>query len=156
VSPNAIGISCCDVINRGAFYVDGKVIYNLLDGHTVAVDAATGHELWKTRSPVSRRRDHTHGPFVVKDRVMVVRPGRIRHPWMGEGLDLQTGRILWTARNLGPDADMLVKADTFKPFYDKGANLGQTSWPGLAWKIGGAPVWAGCPMTPSSTSCSTG
>jgi hypothetical protein len=32
VNPNAIGISCCDVINRGAFYADGKVIYNLLDG----------------------------------------------------------------------------------------------------------------------------
>src|SRR6185437_7029072 len=41
VSPNAIGESCCDVINRGAFYADGKVIYNLLDGHTVAVNAET-------------------------------------------------------------------------------------------------------------------
>ena len=49
VSPNAIGESCCDVINRGAFYADGKIVYNLLDGHTVAVDAATGKELWKTR-----------------------------------------------------------------------------------------------------------
>ena len=42
VSPNAIGVSCCDVINRGAFYADGKIVYNLLDGHTVAVDAAIG------------------------------------------------------------------------------------------------------------------
>ena len=39
VSPNAIGVSCCDTVNRGAFYAQGKVIYNLLDGHTVAVDA---------------------------------------------------------------------------------------------------------------------
>src|SRR5246127_3854758 len=38
VSANAIGVSCCDVVNRGAFYVDGKIIYNLLDGHTVAID----------------------------------------------------------------------------------------------------------------------
>src|SRR6185369_16569725 len=49
VSPNAIGISCCDSINRGAFYADGKIIYNLLDGHTVAIDAATGRELWKAQ-----------------------------------------------------------------------------------------------------------
>src|SRR4249919_3192945 len=49
VSPNAIGESCCDVINRGAFYADGKIIYNLLDGHTVAVDAESGKEVWKTQ-----------------------------------------------------------------------------------------------------------
>src|SRR5947207_7429885 len=45
VSPNAIGIACCDVINRGAFFADGKIIYNLLDGHTVAVNASTGREV---------------------------------------------------------------------------------------------------------------
>jgi hypothetical protein len=36
---------------------------------------------------------------------------------------------------------MLVKAGTFKPFYDKGTELGKTSWPDTAYKIGGAPVW---------------
>ncbi|HET9330210.1 MAG TPA: PQQ-dependent dehydrogenase, methanol/ethanol family, partial [Steroidobacteraceae bacterium] len=36
VSGTAIGVACCDSVNRGAFYVDGKLIYNLLDGHTVA------------------------------------------------------------------------------------------------------------------------
>ena len=36
------GIACCDVVNRGAAYADGKIFYNLLDGHTVAVDAASG------------------------------------------------------------------------------------------------------------------
>ncbi len=41
VSPNAIGIACCDAVNRGAFYADHKIIYNLLDGHTVAIDAET-------------------------------------------------------------------------------------------------------------------
>ena len=47
--PRAVGIACCDVVNRGASYADGKVVYNLLDAHTVAVDAATGKELWRTR-----------------------------------------------------------------------------------------------------------
>ncbi len=31
VSPNAIGVSCCDTVNRGAFYADGKLFYNLLN-----------------------------------------------------------------------------------------------------------------------------
>jgi glucose dehydrogenase len=47
--PAAIGIACCDTINRGPAYTDGKLVYNLLDGHTVAVDADTGRELWKTK-----------------------------------------------------------------------------------------------------------
>src|SRR5579872_1361822 len=49
VSPNAIGMACCDTVNRGAFYADGKIVYNLLDGHTVAVDATSGKQLWKTQ-----------------------------------------------------------------------------------------------------------
>src|SRR5881396_4060416 len=44
VDAAAMGIACCDVVNRGAFFADGKIVYNLLDGHTVAIDAATGRE----------------------------------------------------------------------------------------------------------------
>jgi lanthanide-dependent methanol dehydrogenase len=143
VSPNAIGIACCDVINRGAFYADGKIVYNLLDGHTVAVDAATGRELWKTKiADVAEGETTPMAPFVVKGRVIVGASGGEFgiYGWL-KGLDLATGKIVWTGRNLGPDADMLVKAGTFKPFYDKGVDLGQSTWPRDSWKVGGAPVW---------------
>jgi glucose dehydrogenase len=46
--PRSVGIACCDVVNRGASFADGKVIYNTLDAHTVAVDAATGKPVWNT------------------------------------------------------------------------------------------------------------
>ena len=36
---------------------------------------------------------------------------------------------------------MLAKPGTFKPFYDKGADLGLTSWPERRGSSGGAPVW---------------
>ena len=127
VSPNAIGESCCDVINRGAFYADGKIIYNLLDGHTVAVDAASGKELWKTQiADLGEGETTPMAPFVVKDRVIVgASGGEFGIYGLVKGLDLKTGKIVWTGRNIGPDADMLVKAGTFKPFYDKGTDLGQ-------------------------------
>src|SRR6185437_12033798 len=38
-SPTAIGKACCDAVLCGWAYSDGKLIYNLLDAHTVAVDA---------------------------------------------------------------------------------------------------------------------
>ena len=30
-------------------YADGRIFFNTLDGQTIAVDAATGKELWKTK-----------------------------------------------------------------------------------------------------------
>ena len=41
-SPAAQGVACCDVVNRGAAYWNGRIHYNTLDGYSVAVDANTG------------------------------------------------------------------------------------------------------------------
>src|ERR1700680_2299163 len=126
VSANSIGIACCDSVNRGAFFADGKVIYNLLDGHTVAVDAVSGQEIWKTKiADVAKGETTTMAPLVVKDRIIVGASGGEFgiYGWI-KGLDLKTGRIVWTARNLGSDADMLARANTFKPPYDGGQDLG--------------------------------
>ncbi|HEV8196723.1 MAG TPA: PQQ-dependent dehydrogenase, methanol/ethanol family [Gemmatimonadales bacterium] len=143
VDPNALGIACCDAINRGAFYAGGKVVYNTLDGHTIAVDAATGKELWNTKVAVLTDGETTPmAPFVVKDRVIVGPSGGEFgiHGWT-RALDLTTGKVAWTAYNEGSDADMLVRPGDFKPFYDKGSDLGLSSWPPDIWKKAGAPVW---------------
>src|SRR5262245_33340920 len=68
----AAGIACCDAVNRGAAYADGRLVYNLLDGHTVAVDAATGHQLWRTKmADLNRGETITMAPIIVKKRVLV-------------------------------------------------------------------------------------
>jgi PQQ-dependent dehydrogenase (methanol/ethanol family) len=143
VSPNAIGVSCCDTVNRGASYADGKVVYNLLDGHTVAVDAKTGRELWNTQiADVGSGETVTMAPLVVKDRVIVGASGGEFgiYGWV-KALDLKSGAVVWTGRNIGPDADMLAKSGDFKPPYDSGAQLGVSSWNKDGWRTGGAPVW---------------
>jgi PQQ-dependent dehydrogenase (methanol/ethanol family) len=43
---------------------------------------------------------------------------------------------------------MGVRADTFKPIYDSGSDLGQRTWPGDAWRRGGAPVWGSISYDP--------
>ena len=48
-SPASQGVACCDVVNRGAAYYNGKIYFNTLDVQTVAVDANTGKEVWKTK-----------------------------------------------------------------------------------------------------------
>lgn len=60
-SAAAQGVACCDVVNRGAAWADGRIFYNTLDDHTVALDAETGKELWKTQVG-----DINHGEFGVR------------------------------------------------------------------------------------------
>jgi len=143
VNPSALGVACCDAINRGAVYADGRIVYNLLDGHTVAVDAVTGREVWKTRvADLSRGETLTMAPLVVGRRVFVGPSGGEFgiHGWL-KALDLATGRVVWTAHNAGPDSVVLARPETFKPFYDRGTELALTSWTEDAWQRGGAPVW---------------
>jgi lanthanide-dependent methanol dehydrogenase len=143
VSPNAIGTACCDTVNRGASFADGRIIYNLLDGHTVAVDAATGREIWNTRvADLGSGETITMAPLVVKDRVIVgASGGEFGIYGWAKALDLKTGAVQWTAHNMGPDADMLIRSDTFKPVYDSGTDTGIHSWSNDTWKNGGGPVW---------------
>jgi PQQ-dependent dehydrogenase (methanol/ethanol family) len=142
VDQNAVGIACCDVVNRGAAYADGKIVYNLLDGHTVAIDAATGRELWKTPiADLHRGETVTMAPLVVKTKVIVGASGG-EFGILGsiKALDLTTGHLVWTATNLGPDTAMHV-SPSFKSPYDTGSQLGVRTWPPDAWKHGGGPVW---------------
>jgi glucose dehydrogenase len=44
------GVACCDVVNRGAVYSNGKIIFNTLDGQTIAVDANSGQQVWGTQN----------------------------------------------------------------------------------------------------------
>jgi PQQ-dependent dehydrogenase (methanol/ethanol family) len=140
----AKGVACCDVVNRGAAYADGLVIYNTLDNRTVAVDASTGVLRWETTmGDIHRGETMTMAPLVVKDVVLVGNSGGefgVRG-WIA-GLDLGSGRERWRAYSTGPDAEVRIGA-RFTPFYasDRGADLGMASWPPDAWRTGGGAVW---------------
>ena len=47
--PASQGEACCDIVNRGASYGDGKIVFNTLDDHTIALDANTGKVVWRRR-----------------------------------------------------------------------------------------------------------
>jgi lanthanide-dependent methanol dehydrogenase len=140
----AQGVACCDVVNRGAAWFDGKVFFNTLDNQTVAVDAATGQEVWRTKlGQINKGESMTMAPLVVKGKVLVGNSGGefgVRG-WL-TALDAASGRIVWRAYSTGPDKDVLIGPE-FKPFYasDKGKDLGVSSWPPGAWKTGGGTVW---------------
>src|SRR5947209_4895431 len=143
--PASQGVACCDVVNRGAVYHNGKIIYNTLDVQTVAVDATTGKEVWRTKlGDINMGESMTMAPLVAKGVVLVGNSGGefgVRG-WLA-GLDAETGKIKWRAYGAGPDKDVLIGA-AFKPFYkkDQGQDLGVKTWPGDTWKVGGATAWS--------------
>lgn len=138
------GVACCDIVNRGAAYADGRIFYNTLDAQTVAVDAATGKELWRRKlGDINNGESMTMAPLVVKDKVLVGNSGGefgVRG-WL-TALDAKTGAIVWRAWSTGPDKDVLIGAD-FKPHYatERGQDLGVRTWPPGAWQRGGGTVW---------------
>jgi len=143
-TPAAQGVACCDVVNRGAAYYNGKIYYNTLDVQTVCVDANTGKEVWKARlGDINLGESITMAPIVVKGVVLVGNSGGEfgARGWV-TGVDANTGKIRWRAYHTGPDKDVLI-GPNFKPFYaqDRGQDLGTKSWPGELWKIGGANMW---------------
>lgn len=149
----AQGVACCDVVNRGAVFSNGKVFINTLDGHTCAVDAATGKELWKTKlGNINIGESITMAPLVVKDKVLVGNSGGefgVRG-WLA-ALDANSGSLAWKAWSTGPDADVLIGTN-FRPYYemDRGKDLGVQSWPPDQWKIGGGNVWGWISYDPES------
>ncbi|HWQ36664.1 MAG TPA: methanol/ethanol family PQQ-dependent dehydrogenase [Blastocatellia bacterium] len=140
----AQGVACCDVVNRGAAYANGKIFYNTLDDYTIAVDANTGQQVWKTKlGDINRGETITMAPLVVGNKVFVGNSGGefgVRG-WL-TALDANTGQIAWRAYSTGPDSDCLI-GPNFRPFYahDQGKDLGVSTWPPDAWKIGGGTVW---------------
>ncbi|HZE09696.1 MAG TPA: PQQ-binding-like beta-propeller repeat protein, partial [Gemmatimonadaceae bacterium] len=142
--PVAIGKACCDIVNRGWAFADGKLIYNLLDDHTVAVDAASGKEAWRTKmAEVTDGPTMTMAPFVVNGKVFVGNSGGEMgvQGWLA-ALDVGSGKELWRAYSTGPDS-MVKIGPNYHPFYSwlKGDNVGAKSWPGDAWKHGAGAVW---------------
>src|SRR6202142_795691 len=106
----AQGVACCDVVNRGAAYSDGKLFFNTLDDNTIALDAETSKELWKTKlGDINTGETITMAPLVVKGKVLVGDSGGglgVRG-WL-TALDVNSGKIVWRAFSTGPDKDVLI------------------------------------------------
>ncbi|MFL6844035.1 MAG: PQQ-dependent dehydrogenase, methanol/ethanol family [Allosphingosinicella sp.] len=142
--PASQGVACCDVVNRGAVFSGGRIYFTTLDGSVFAIDAASGHQVWRANlANINRGETITMSPLVAGGKVLVGNSGGefgVRG-WL-VALDAGSGRVAWKAYNTGPDKDVLI-GPGFHPFYamDRGKDLGVHSWPAEAWKIGGGTVW---------------
>jgi len=145
-SEDAPGVACCDVVNRGPAYGDGKILVDALDGHVFALDAKTGNVVWKTtNADPTKGQTITSAPLVVKDTVLVgVSGGEYGVRGYMTAFNLQTGAKIWQAYSEGPDADTLISdTDTIDGALQQpvGPDSSVKTWHGDEWKLGGGTTW---------------
>jgi lanthanide-dependent methanol dehydrogenase len=72
----AEGVACCDVVTRGLAYDNGKIFLATLNDYAVALDAASGKELWHTKlGDINLGETITMAPLVVKGKVLIGNSG---------------------------------------------------------------------------------
>ena len=142
--PNVIPVMCCDTVNRGVAYGDGKIILHQADTTLVALDAKTGQVAWQTKTDdPSKGATGTSAPMVVKDKVLVgVSGGEFGVRGWVAAFNLSDGKEAWRAYSEGPDSDLKVDPEkTMSLGKPVGADSSLKTWKGDQWKIGGGDTW---------------
>jgi PQQ-dependent dehydrogenase (methanol/ethanol family) len=142
--PSVIPVMCCDTVNRGVAYADGKIILNQADAHVVALDAKTGKELWRVQNGDPKKGETMTGaPMIVKDKVLVgISGGEFGVQGRVTAYNLADGKMVWNAFSVGPDDQIKFDPDKTtvmgKPV---GKDSSVSTWQGDQWKIGGGATW---------------
>ncbi|WP_088344257.1 MULTISPECIES: lanthanide-dependent methanol dehydrogenase XoxF5 [Rhodomicrobium] len=143
-NPDVIPVMCCDTVNRGPAYADGKIFLHQADTTLVALDAKTGKVLWKAvNGDPTKGETGTSAPMVIKDKVIIgISGGEFGVQCHVTAYDINSGKQVWRAYSVGPDDQL-----KFDP--EKTTSLGKPvgkdsslkTWQGDQWKIGGGCTW---------------
>jgi PQQ-dependent dehydrogenase (methanol/ethanol family) len=118
----------------GPIVYDGKVIFNLRPGPTVAVDARTGVEIWRTQTVIPELQEGFTSSPIFADGKIILGPAGADFggaPGSIKALDVENGELLWTfdVVPMTPD-DPAYLTWTNPPSWDDGIGGGS------AWNVG--------------------
>ena len=142
--PNVIPVMCCDTVNRGLSYADGKIFLSQADTTLVALDAKTGTVVWMQKNgDPSKGETSTGAPHVIKDKVLVgISGGEFGVRGSVTAYNIKTGQQVWRGYSMGPDSDTLIDpVKTTSLGKPVGPNSSTNTWQGEQWKIGGGATW---------------
>jgi len=139
-------VACCDLVNKGVAYADGKILVTTLDTHVYALDAKTGKVVWSAQNGDPQLgQTMTMAPLVVHDKVIVgISGGEYGVRGFLSAFDLKTGKLVWRATNVGPDFDTLFDpAKTIDGATQQlaGKDSSLKTWNQDEWKLGGGTTW---------------
>ncbi len=121
-------VVCCGVSNKGAAIYNGKIYRTTLDAQVLALDAASGKELW--RSKAAEWKDGyslTLAPLIANG-VLITGASGAEFGIRGfiDGWDPETGKQLWRRHTIPARGEK-----------------GNETWPqdNNAWEVGGGSAW---------------
>lgn len=145
---DVVPVMCCDTVNRGLAYGDGKIFLQQADTTLVALDAKTGKVAWSVKNGNPKIGEtNTNAPHVFKDKIITgISGGEFGVRGRIEAYDIKTGKRLWTAWSTGPDQDLLLDPKKTMTWTNGrmapvGANSSLKTWQGDQWKLGGGTTW---------------
>jgi lanthanide-dependent methanol dehydrogenase len=150
--PNVIPVMCCDTVNRGVAYGDGKIFLHQADTTLVALDAKTGQVAWSVKNgDPGKGATGTSAPLVVKDKVLIgISGGEFGVQCHVTAYDLKTGKQAWRAFSEGPDDQIMIDpVSTTEHGKPVGKDSSIKTWQGDQWKIGGGCTWGWLSYDPS-------
>jgi PQQ-dependent dehydrogenase (methanol/ethanol family) len=142
--PEVIPVMCCDTVNRGVAYADGKIFLHQADTKIVALNADTGAVEWEaTNGDPAKGETNTATVLPVKDKIIVgISGGEFGVQGHVTAYDMKTGEQVWRAYSVGPDDQLLFDPEkTTSLGKPVGADSSLKSWEGDQWKIGGGTTW---------------
>src|ERR1700741_3633645 len=146
--PSVIPVMCCDTVNRGLAYADGKIYLQQDATALVALDAKSGKVLWSVKNGDPKKGEtNTNAPHISKNKVITgISGGEFGVRGYVTAYDKDTGKQLWRAYSTGPDQEMLMDPQKTMTWTNgKMAPVGKDSsvstWQGDQWKIGGGTTW---------------
>jgi PQQ-dependent dehydrogenase (methanol/ethanol family) len=145
---NVVPVMCCDTVNRGLAYGDGKILLQQADTKLVALDAQTGKVVWEAVNGDPKIGEtNTNAPHIFKNTVLTgISGGEFGVRGRIIAYDLKTGKNLWTAWSTGPDSELLVDPKKTMTWTNGkmapiGVDSSLKSWEGDQWKLGGGTTW---------------
>ena len=146
--PSVIPVMCCDTVNRGLAYGEGKILLQQADTTLVALDAKSGKLVWSVKNGDPKvGQTNTNAPHVFKDKVFTgISGGEFGVRGWIAAYNLKDGKLAWKGYSTGPDSEMLMDPEKTMTWTDgKMAPVGKDSslktWKGDQWKIGGGTTW---------------
>ena len=146
--PAVIPQMCCDTVNRGLAYAEGKIFLQQADSMLVALDASNGKVKWSVKNGDPKvGAVNTNAPHVFKDKVIT---GISGGEWGVRGYisayDINTGKLVWRGYSVGPDSEMLIDPSSTTTWANGavtpvGADSSLKTWQTDQWKIGGGTTW---------------
>lgn len=141
---SVIPVMCCDTVNRGVAYGDGKIFLYQADTTLVALDAKTGEKVWSAvNGDPKAGGTGTAAPMVVNDKVYVgISGGEFGVRGHLTAYNIKDGSLAWRGYSMGPDSDILMDPEkTTHLGQPVGPDSGTNTWEGDQWKIGGGTTW---------------